>query len=434
MLAKTALDCLESNSMTQGSEEVFNRLCQTRADLALILSQRLIESKSTVPEMQALLGKVWETMRSSDLTFEIALGSGDPSYYRTLLKLLFIGLRVHSEGNSSSAAQQFDPRASIRLTQSSSASPIVLAVLDRVVGNGLRDLATFIHDTPTESSPDDLALITGILQACLRVPGIEFSYSQIVQIFIDNDSPRIATTLFSWSDSLAIAGDPIYGELSTLFLMELSTVPAMAEELAIEGVLGHISAANITSYLRRGNVGPFIDSTGLQRCYSIWVKGILPLVLNLLDSVGAPIASEVSLFLNQFPALLKQSAEAFDAPETSRTATNAKAKFITLSSCSEVHTTSLILFILNGYRIAATGNEIPQVSWDIAAVLENVEFWLNTRAVFRERILPMGDREIAMSKMILKSKKDDDPSNKLEEKAVMELLGIRDVLGGELVI
>jgi nuclear pore complex protein Nup188 len=417
--------------MTQSSEEVFNRLCQTRADLALVLCQRLIKSKSTVPEMQTLLGKIWETIRSSNLTFEIALGSGDPSYYRTLLKLLFIGLRVHSEGKSSNPNQPFDPRASLRLTLSSSVGPIALEILDRVVGSGLRDLAAFIHDSPSESSPEDLSLITGILQACLRIPGIELSYSQVVTIFLTNDSPRIATTLFSWSDSLAISGDPIYGELSTSFLVELSTVPAMAEELAIQGILGHISAANITSYLRQGNIGPFVDTTGLQRCYRIWVKGILPLVLNLLDAVGAPIASEVSLFLNQFPVLLKKSSEAFDAPETSRTATHAKAKYIALSTCSEVHTTSLILFILGGFRDETAGIEIPEVAWDTAAVLENVEFWLGTRAVFRERVLPLSDREIAMSKMKLEARRADDPINQLEEKAVVELLGIRDVLGGE---
>lgn len=416
--------------MSQGAEEVFNRLCQTRADLALVLTQRLIGAKSTVPEMQSLLGKTWETIRSSNLTFEIGLVSGDPLYYRTLLKILFIGLRAHSDNHSTSLNAQDNLKASHRLTQSSSVSPVALEILNRVVGNGLRDLAAFIHDNPAQSCPEDLALITGILQACLRVPGIEFSYAQIVTLFINNDSARIATTLFSWSDSLAIAGDPIYGELSMLFLVELSSIPAMAEQLGLEGVLSHIGAASITSYLRRGTVGPFADSAGIQRCYSIWVKGILPLVLNLLDAVGASIAGEVSLFLNQFTALLRQSSEAFDAPETSRTASRAQPKYITLSTCMEVHTTSLIFYILNGFRDETAGIEIPEVQWDAAAVLENVEFWLTTRTVFRERILPMSEREIILSRQKFSATGTEDPINNLEEKAVLELKGIRDVLGG----
>jgi len=419
---------MNANRRSQGSEEVFTRLNQTRADLALVLIQRLIEVKSTVAEMQGLLTIIWETIRQSNITFDEALNLGDPTYYRSLLKLLFLGLRVHSEAKTP-AQLQANLKASTRLTQSTSIIPTIIDILDRVVARGLRHLTVFIHDKPVESSPEDLALITGILQACLRIPGIEFCYSQIVSMFVSNDSVRTATTLFSWSDTLAINGDPIYGELSALFLVELSTVPAMAEQLAVEGVLGHIAAANITSYLRRGNVSPFADGAGLQRCYNIWVRGILPLLLNLLDSVGASIAIEVSLFLNQFPSLIKQSTEAFDAPETSRTATKSQKKYISLSMCSEVHTLSLILFILNGFRETAPGTEIPEVKWDAPAVLENVEFWIASNVLLRDRILPMGDRDVAL----FKRKVDPvvaDARNKLEEKILLELMGIRDVLGG----
>lgn len=429
-LAKVASDCLASNRRSQGSEEIFTRLSQTRADLALILVQRLIEANSTVVEMQDLLATIWETIRTSNLSFELALGSYDPAYYRSLLKLLFLGLTIHSHSTNEQNSQP-DFRASKRLAQSSTITPMVHEILDRVVAKGLRDLAAFIHDKPTESSPEDLAIITAILQACLRVPGMEFCYSQIVSTFVQHDSPRLATTLYSWSDTLAVGGDPIYGELSILFLVELSTVPAMAEQLAIEGVLTHISAANITSYLRRGNVSPFADGSGPQRCYSLWFKGLLPLALNLLDAVGVSIAAEVAIFLNQFPALLKQSSEALDAPETSRTATKSQTKFITLSVCMEIHTTSLIFFILNGAR-ATSSDEIPEVKWDAAGVLEDCEFWLGTRPVLKERILPMGERELALYKKKVEQPITEGAKTMLEERVIRELKGIRDVLSAAL--
>jgi nuclear pore complex protein Nup188 len=200
----------------------------------------------------------------------------------------------------------------------------------------------------------------------------------------------------------------------------------MAEQLAIDGVLGHIGAANITSFLRRSNVSPFAEGAGFQRCYSIWVRGILPLLLHMLDAVGASIASEVAVFLAQFPNLLDQASQAFDAPELSRTASRAQTNYITLSICSEIHSLSLIMFILNGFREEATGMDIPEVKWDASAVLENVEFWLGTPAVLRERILPMGEREASMSK---KKSGDSAAASRLEEKVVAELRGIRDVLG-----
>lgn len=314
----------------------------------------------------------------------------------------------------------------MRINQSAPIVPAIIEILRNVVSMGLRELASAVHDSPADSSPEDLSLLTGILQSCLRVPGIELYHQQIVTIMASNSTPRIALTLFSWSDKLAIDGDPIYGELSMLFLLELSSVPLMAEQLAIDGILGHIASSSITSYLRRGGVSPFADSAGLQRCYSIWVRGILPLVLNIIDAVQGSIATEVALFLNQFPTLLAQSEQALDAPETSRIVPRGQTKYITLAICSELHSMSLLTFILNGFREVLQGTtEVPEVKWDAAGVLENTEFWLSSRALLRERILPMGEREVAMVK---KKTAEGRAVSALENKVVVELMGIRDVL------
>ena len=428
-LLKVASDCLKHNRKRTKEEKVFKKLAQTRAELALVLIQRLVESKSSVSGMSKVLGIVWKTIRESELTFEVALGSGEASYYRTLLKVLFLGLRVLSETQAPLQNPEIDFRVSTRLAAQADIIPTILDVLERVVAMGLRDLAAFIHEKPNESVPADVALITAILQACLQVPGIELSYSRIIAIIDDSKSVRVATTLFSWSHDLAIEGDPIYGELSILFLLELSSVPAIAEQLAIDGVLGQIGSAAISSHLKKTIVSPFADTAGYQRCYSIWVRGILPLVLNILDAVGAAIAPEVAVFLLQFPNLLEQALKAFEAPEISRTVIKNETKYITLSICSEVHTTALIMFILDGYRQSSTGLQIPDIEiWKAAAVLESAEVWLGSRNVLRERILPMGERDVALFKKKLEGK---GVANKLEEKVIGELLGIRDVLGGD---
>lgn len=186
-------------------------------------------------------------------------------------------------------------------------------------------------------------------------------------MFSINDSARVAMTLYSWSDSLTVDGDPVYGELSMLFLLELSTIPPMAEQLAIDGILGQIGTANITAYLRHGQVSPFVNSIGIQRCYNVWVRGILPLLLNILDAVGASIGTEAAIFLNQFPNLLSQAELVFDAPEDQRmkTSKTAKQKHIVLATCSEVHSISLVVYILAGFRLSGESDmAIPEVKWD----------------------------------------------------------------------
>ena len=153
-----------------------------------------------------------------------------------------------------------------------------------------------------------------------------------------------------------------------LFLLELSTVPPMAEQLAIDGLLGQISGANLTGYLRRAIVNPLKDSAGDQRCYNLWVRGILPLLLNIMSAVGDAVGTEVVLFVNQFPNLLKQSSEAFDTPEISRTIARGTFKRITLNMCSEIHSLSLIMYILHSFRKSDGGAGIPDIKWDVSNV------------------------------------------------------------------
>ncbi|KAG4434290.1 hypothetical protein IFR05_010234 [Cadophora sp. M221] len=425
LLSAVVTNCLIANGQSQPPEEIFSALSQTRADFALVLGQRLVQAKSSIPEMQNLLPTVWKTIENLRGSFDRPILDDDAPYYRSLLKLLFLAIRVHAEGPPT---ESDNVRASTRASQSV-AIPTILTILERVVAKGLRELATSIHDSPAESSPEDLALITGILQSCLRIPGIELNHGQIVTIMVNSSAPLLAVKLFSWAETLTIDGDPIYGELSILFLLELSSMPPMAEQLAVSGILSQIYSASITSYFRRPGVSPFAESAGLQRCYSIWARGILPLLLNLLDAVQSSIAIEVAQFLNQFPLMLAHSEQAFDAPETDRIIPKGQSKYITATISSEVHSMSLLVYILTGFREALVSTmDIPDVKWDAAGVLENVLFWLQPSSctLLRNRILPMGEREV---ELVQKAKSAGKSVSTLEMKIVAEMKGIRDVLG-----
>ncbi|XMA09239.1 hypothetical protein WAI453_002030 [Rhynchosporium graminicola] len=424
MLAAVVTNCLAANGQSQPPEEIFSTLSQARADFALIIGQRLVQVKSSIPEMQTLLPTVWKTIENLRGSFDRPLHGDDVLYYRSLLKLLFLAVRVHSEGAST---ERENLRASTRASNFA-VIPTILTILENVVAKGLRELATSIHDSPADSSPEDLALITGILQSCLRIPGIELNHGQIVTMMVNSSAPLLAIKLFSWAETLTINGDPIYGELSILFLLELSSIPPMAEQLAINGILSQIYSAGITSYFLRPGVSPFAESAGLQRCYSIWARGILPLLLNLLDAVQSSIAVEVAQFLNQFPLMLAHSEQAFDTPETDRIIPKGQTKYVTATICSEVHSMSLLVYILTGFREALVSTmNIPDVKWDAAGVLENVMFWLqpSSSSLLRSRILPMGEREV---EAVQKAKSAGKSVSSLEVKVVMELNGIRDVL------
>ncbi|ETR99158.1 hypothetical protein M419DRAFT_11261 [Trichoderma reesei RUT C-30] len=416
-MMQVAQQCLNANQVVPGPESIFLKIVDARADLALILIQRLVNSTLAVKDVNQVLDTLIGTINSVEEPFE----AESIAYYRTLLKALFVTLRAYQTASSKAAASsQADLEGSlVTVTQT------ILNVLDTVVARGFRSLVSLIHDKAADVFPEDLALLTAIMQACLSVPNIEQSQTQILNIMASHDATHAATSLYSWADKLGDHGDPVYGELSILFLLELSTLPLLAEQLACDGVLGAILSANLTKYLLRTNVSPYADAPIAQRCYGIWVKGMLPLMLNLLTSLGATVAPEITYVLNQFPHLLQASVERFEAPGASRTKEKS-AQYLTLLGTSEIHSLALLTRVLAALR-ANNSRDIPPVEWDEAGLLENVDYWLSSRRLLKERLLPLGPREMEWRGRKLTG----DCDNVLEEKVVVQLETVRDVLSEE---
>lgn len=429
-LVRVVNDCLLSNSQSNLPENIFHRLKQVRAEFAFVLLQRLIETKSTEPEAKALLSRAWNTIHPSGSNLELAITGTEAEYYRSLLKVLFLALQFHLDSPS-------NPRATSRkdVAESPSSTPsnspastestrVILEIITVLILPGFRRLTTQLHDDSQRSSSaaGDFILLTAILQTALRIPEMDRFHSQIINHIAENQTARYATTLFSWSDQLTIDGDPIYGELSILFLLELSSIPSLAEYLATESILTHLSNANIMDYFRRPNgSGPFDEP---QRLYVIWSRGILPLCLNLVNGVGAQIAAEIAAFLNQFPDQLARAANAFDNKIPSATPDPAPS-YITLALASEVHSLALINYILDNYRAAGpsagiVADEVAELRWNKAQVKEDLESWLQGRAALREKIVPTDEKEgvWAREKPIHAGSGAED---RLEEKVVEEM-------------
>jgi nuclear pore complex protein Nup188 len=419
-MLQVAQQCLTANLTSQGPEIIFVRIIDARANLALTLVQRLVGSSPSTNDLNQLLGTIVAVISNVEEPF----APDSISYYRTLLKTLYVTLRAYTL-DTTRVAGGGKGAASVMVTQT------VLGLLDRVVAKGFKQLVTLIHDPEASVSPEDLALLTAILQACLAMPNMDQCQTQIHNIMASYDAMQVAASLFSWADKLTDNGDPIYGELSLLFLLELSTLPRLAEELACEGLLGNLTSANLANFMRRPNISPFADVIGAQRCYSIWAKGMLPLLLNMLTALGATVAPEVAYVLNQFPHLLSSSIDRFEAPGVSRTASATGPQHITLLAVSEVHSLALLTKVLAALR-ANNNRDIPEVQWDGASLLENVEFWLSGRKLLRERLLPLGQRESEWRVMKIGTVDDGRAENRLEERVITQLEAVRNVLSEEL--
>ena len=445
---QVAEQCLEANQENDGHEQIFERLAESRVNLALMLVQRVVNSTPSAGDVAQLLNALWSTISSVGEPY----ASDNIGLYRTLLKLLYVTLRAQVRAFNQSAqtpatAKEAD-RYAVEITQT------VLSIVDITVAKGFRTLVTLVHESDTTVLPEDVALLTAILQACLCMPGIDQSQTQILNILAAHDAVHVAVSLYSWSDKLAgPGGDPVYGELSLLFLLELSALPSVAEQLACDGLLNHLTSANLAAYLRRPGVSPFAESVGPQRCYSIWAKGIVPLLLNVLAALGATIAPEVAYVLNQFPNLTRAAVERLDVPvgnrmqpaQGSTNGAGAGAGYVTLLSVSELHSLALMARVLGVLREAGagtgagsdgTGRGVPALAaWDADKALENVDFWLGSRKLLRDRLAPLAPREAEWRAAPPTTAADLGGApceSLLEEKVVEQLSDIRAVLGEEL--
>ncbi|KAL1655439.1 hypothetical protein SLS61_001903 [Didymella pomorum] len=415
---------LKANAENELPEALFGQLSVLRTDLSFGLLKKLVEAKIHTPEARQLLAPVWNAMRASTPDFDNVFSSDAVHYYRSQLRVLYLALQPHLvEGMEQNGDTEF--RSSFRGTMptshkalETSSSTLLLEILADTVAKGFRSLANQLHADPTTVTPSDFALLTAILQRIIAVPEMSKWQSQAALLFANNGTVRYATSLFSWSDRLTVShngvADPVYGELALLFLLSLSAIPAMAETMAVEGVLSQLNTANLMNYYRRPNgMGPY-DTPA--RLHSIWTKGILPLCLNLLLSVGAPIASEISSFLNQFPEQLNRASSAINSSPSMRTG----ATKITLSVASETHSLALLSAIIEdvrkqGPKLGIQANEITLLEWDRDNVKEDVDSWLSRKSALRERIVAVDEREVEM----LGKKKGE--VNELENRVLGEL-------------
>ncbi|KAJ9217911.1 hypothetical protein DTO166G4_302 [Paecilomyces variotii] len=426
-MALVVKNCLVANTGSIPQEAVFDRLQQTRVDFAQALLQRLVQIQSKGAEVFGLLSVVWEAMRARGGTYENALANDDTEYYRSLLNVLFLSLQFHLNGPS-----RTEPEVVGKKPKFSSDTSIVLEVVKVVVAQGFRTLTTYLHDDPQKCHPRDFAILTAILQTCLQVKYADRLYGQIAFHIEDNDTARYALTLFSWSDQIAIEGDPIYGELSILFLLELSTVPMLAEHLAVEAVLMKLTTCRLTNVLQQSKgCGPFDP---IPRLHSIWSGGILPLCINLLYHVMRA-APEVAAFLNQFGGQLNRASESFTSSHAGVSTTQPAGR-ICLSMASEAYSLALISFILERFREAGPSagidiQTIQELKWDKGRVKEDIEELLGRRQTLRARIVATSEKELELARQKPLNATASGAEDRLEEKIVNELSAALVCLGGE---
>jgi nuclear pore complex protein Nup188 len=417
---------MRNTSLPDGMADKFQK---SQVELVAVILQRLvlIKDERIKEDLKAVFRDVWNAFCSTVQTFDAMYTGNHADINRTFLKILFLILQPmiphpSTANGKTSAAKHAPPKYFTEL----------LTIASDIVPKGFKSLAQLAHDEMTMGSLEvtDFVLLTSIFQTILKIPGIETIQTQLALNLANSEISRYAINLFTWSDQLLIDGDPVFGELSILFLLELSSVPAMADSLATQGILSQLSGANLmTLYNRPAGIGPFDRPA---RLHSIWARGILPLCLNLLDAVGPPVVAEIVAFLAQYPQqasrLIKQLGN-----RRGDIGTRLGQSHMTLAMAAETHSMALLSAIIDGLRAAGgmAGNlpaaEIPALPWDRAALKDELEDWVSQKEGLRRYVLPAGDHE---AEMVNAKAVGREYENRLEERVWWELKGAVECLAG----
>lgn len=388
VLAQVTEKCLLANAEPQldqpGAADVLN----ARIELAFVLCSKVVALNMQDETTKGLLIAAWELVRLSPVDFDIATASEDVQYYRQLLQVLYLTILPHGFVGKVQQGRATDETQLLYLAPE--VSSVLVSILGRVIAPGFRALCANIHSNLDLALPADFALLTALLQSVISTPGISSVYTLLSDIVADSSLVRSALSLYSWSDQLAEATghDPVFGEVAVMFLLALSTVPPIAEQMALAGVLTQLSASNLSNYFRKsGGKGPFDEP---QRMFVIWSEGFLPICLNLVDAVGPPVAAEVGAFLNSFPEQLRRAERALRNETPS--ARNPRAGAVTLGLVAEANSLAMLSAILesDAARSAAegiNGADIPAMEYDVGTVKALVEA-LSRKRNLSERLTP----------------------------------------------
>ena len=422
--------CLEANAEDTLPDILLRRLAQSRLDLAFSILQQVLKVAPKSAEAKTVLEPAWNTLRRHAPNLGTALVGSDANYDRTLLKLLYVALQIHALDKSKPEERRGGGVEAVGLSRVERA---VLEILGTVVAKGFRSLTTTLHEDVSSVLPMDFILINAILRTALSIHNVERHSTELISHFTDDQTARYAATLLSWSDRLTIDNDPVYGEVSITFLAELSAAPALAESIAVEGILAQVSNAALMNYFRRPEgIGPCEEPIRMHR---IWARGVLPLILNLLKAVGAPVAGETSGFLAQFQNQISRTANSFDAKANGSFDNSIYSKYITLNLASEAHSLTLITMILDSFReagpsIGMTATDISAVVWERAQLREDLLGWMQRRKALRESIIATNEREeVWVRQKPLNA--DSGAENLLEEKIVAEFSATIALLDGQ---
>ncbi|EPX74922.1 nucleoporin Nup184 [Schizosaccharomyces octosporus yFS286] len=267
------LESLENDTV---DSFIIRDLSIERAALVFHISQNAIlapYSDHLRERLETLMLLTWRALSTDKFSLFESNNGFQMNYYRPLFQVLYNGLNKLLSV----------PNVSVNLE---------VGVVSGILSMCHRKLSQLFQYAITEPTPDvhsDIVLLNAIQSVIVNSTLMKGLQSLYISFIMDYSSIENCLRLFSWSHALLIDGQPYFADAAMSFLVTCSSIPAGAEQVAFHGVFLAVAESPLSSSLKTGGLGADVSSVQ----YKLWIRGILPLLFNIVKYLGNRIMNDV---------------------------------------------------------------------------------------------------------------------------------------------
>jgi nuclear pore complex protein Nup188 len=288
--------CLEANIAEAKMHPLLRSTMCERANLAF----SLIGNPSFVvkhEEVKMVLRLAFNALVVPELTFFDALTDGKFDLARPLLRIVVTCLKRLDGAKDLSQG-------------------ILLDIFEAIVAKGATSLFNRARMHADEDVADMISIVTAIGQEVIDLCGEDIIVSEFCNKLMDHNSIETAVRLYATSHQAVVDDQPIFAELSLQYMVTLCSIPRVLEQLAVAGIIASIMDSPISSILRSND----IRAPQCHILHRVWTRGILPIISNLLQSLGSRILRDTVAFLRLYEQQIQSAFTEWSRPKLVTTA------------------------------------------------------------------------------------------------------------------
>jgi nuclear pore complex protein Nup188 len=268
--------CLEANIAEAKMHTLLRATMADRANLAFsLIGNPSLSVKHE--EVKTILRLAFTALVAPELTFFDALADGKFDLARPLLRIVVTCLKRFKKAKGRSSA-------------------LLLDIFEALVAKAATSLFNRARVHPDGDVADMISIIIAIGQEVVDLCSKDSIISEFCNKLMDHSSLEAAVGMYATSHQALIDDQPIFAELSLLYMVTLAPVPRVPEQLAVARILAYIMESPISSILQSTD----IRTPHSYVLHRVWTRGVLPVIFNLLQSLGSRILQDTVAFLRLY--------------------------------------------------------------------------------------------------------------------------------------